>query len=259
MATSFRIVAVGQTDEGPSRDHNEDSFLVARELRLYVVADGMGGHEAGDVASRLAIDTIRSFYRGDRKVPSKIDKRTDLDADARTLLAAVHDANQAVVEKGGGEAAARHGGMGSTVVALQVPREGGMVHFCHVGDSRCYRYRRGELLLLTEDHTMVNDALRLNPDIDDEILEQLPRNVVTRALGLAAKVEPDVRSEPLEDGDLFLLCSDGLSGPVTGRAMARVLAEQGSDLGAACAELIAMANSVGDDNVTVVLVRCVAG
>ena len=257
MATYFRTIAVGQTDVGPSRDHNEDQLLVARELRLYAVADGMGGHDSGDVASELAVTNLRAFYRSEQSLPPKIAAREDLDPGARMLLAAVHAANRAVIERGGGEAAAKHGGMGSTLVAVHVPRDGEVIHICHVGDSRCYRYRRGELVQLTEDHNMVNDALRLNPDIDDEILAELPRNVVTRALGMSGKVEPDVRSERLEHDDLFLLCSDGLSGPVSDRAIARVLSELGSDLGGACAELVTMANEVGDDNVTVLLVRCV--
>src|SRR5690606_29794854 len=117
-----------------------------------------------------------------------------------------HHSNDEVFARSG--RSANQGGMGSTMVAIYACVDEQLVHIAHVGDSRCYRIRDGEIELLTEDHSMINEALRLNPDLSEDILRQLPTNVVTRALGTKESVRPDVRSEVMCEGDIYLLCSD---------------------------------------------------
>jgi protein phosphatase len=145
--------------------------------------------------------------------------------------------------------------MGSTVVALHVADDEQQLHIVHVGDSRCYRIRDGEIRQMTEDHSMINEALRLNPDLSPEILKQLPTNVVTRALGTKEDVQPDIRTEPLVPGDIYLLCSDGLSGEVADEDMLFSVLEC-RNLEEACELLVTMANeSGGRDNISAVLLR----
>jgi len=246
-------VAAGRTDVGRRRSHNEDQVLLVDELGLYAVADGMGGHQAGDVASSIAAASLEQFFDGDSDPAEVIATDEDLADGARRLVAAIHHCNNEVFA-GSGRSATR-GGMGSTIVAMYVSYQEQLVHIAHVGDSRCYRIRDNEIEQLTKDHSMINEALRLNPDLSDDILAQLPKNVVTRALGTKELVEPDVQSEDLVSGDLYLLCSDGLSGEVSDQDLlfGVLESEQPDD---ACELLVAMANEAGGrDNISALLVR----
>jgi protein phosphatase len=145
--------------------------------------------------------------------------------------------------------------MGSTLVAAFVDREARVVHIGHVGDSRCYRLRGDAIELLTRDHSLVNDALDLKPDLTEDELARLPKNIITRALGMKDGVKVDVRSEVLQPGDVYLLCSDGLSGMVSDEQMVEALSIT-EDLKEACELLIAMANDAGGtDNISAVAVR----
>ncbi len=250
------------TDIGRQRKHNEDHVLLRPELDLFVVADGMGGHNAGDVASKLATASLRNFYEatvesGAPEGPLS-EGYADLSKDARRLAAAIRKANRDVFEIS--STYRQHHGMGSTVVAAYLGRERGMMHVGHVGDSRCYRYRYGELTQLTHDHSLVNDALALKPDLTPEELARLPKNIITRALGMREDVKVDIRSEAVAAGDIFLLCSDGLSGMVSEEDIARVLggiyAIEGADLREACETLVSLANDAGGtDNITALLIR----
>lgn len=251
--TTLQAVSAGVTDVGRRREHNEDTVLVAPELELYGVCDGVGGHSRGDVASALAAVTLESFFRDERSAADRLSGMEDLSTGARRLLAAVHEANAAVFREGGGRPQSES--MGSTVVVTHFAVDEGLIHTCHVGDSRCYRFRDGELEQLTRDHNVRNDALLLDPSLTEDFLAGLPKHVVTRALGHAEEVEPDIRSDESRPGDLYLLCSDGLCGLVPDVQITEVLVLI-DDLEVACDELVVMANAAGGvDNISAVLVR----
>jgi protein phosphatase len=249
--TDVRFEAVGVTDIGRQRKHNEDHVLLRPELDLFVVADGMGGHNAGDVASRLATASLRNFYEAtldgvpDSQGPG--DQYQELAPGAQRLAAAIRKANRDVFEIS--STYRQHHGMGSTVVACHLSRNRGMMHVGHVGDSRCYRYREGQLTQLTHDHSLVNDALALKPDLTPEELARLPKNIITRALGMREDVKVDIHSDEVRERDVFLLCSDGLSGMVDEGEIASVLAlavnKPDADLRDACETLVHLANEAG--------------
>jgi protein phosphatase len=209
-ASKKAIEAAGVTDRGRSRDHNEDSLLVRNDLHLYVVADGAGGHKAGDIASTLVVKSIENFFEATAKVARtrpEVD-RFGLMTQARRLAAAVQKANADVMEIA--RSFKERKGMGSTVVIAHLRPDWKRLYLAHVGDSRCYRLRGGNLEALTHDHTMLNDVMELRPDVDDAVLERLPRSVVTRAIGMGDRVRVELRSVKLAPGDRYLLCSDGL-------------------------------------------------
>ena len=252
---ALRIAAAGLTDVGRQRRHNEDHILVRPELGLYVVADGMGGHNAGNVASALVTTSIDNFFHAtetDALPPPKAED-AGLSEAARRIALAVRKANRDVYEISSTHQ--QHHGMGSTVVAAYLPPSGDEVHIAHVGDSRCYRVRDGEIKQLTRDHSLINDALDIKPDLTEADLARLPKNIITRALGMKDVVKVDLRTEKVKPGDMFLLCSDGLSGMVTDADLGDVLgmSEQVSD---AAEVLVAMANDAGGtDNISAVVVR----
>lgn len=225
-------------------------------IGLYVVADGMGGHNAGEVASMLAALSIENCLMAARSAPLPDGLTADvrpLSTQERLLVAAVRKANADVFEIS--KSHAEHAGMGTTVVAAQISLESGDVHVAHVGDSRCYRFRGGALEALTRDHSLVAEALAFKPDITEAELAMFPKNVISRALGRAPSVEIDVRTEPIRAGDLYVLCSDGLCGLVDDDGISRCLAEE-REPEKACQALIDAANAAGGtDNVTVIVIR----
>jgi protein phosphatase len=250
------VASGGVTDVGKLRKHNEDFILVRPDLGLFVVADGMGGHNAGDVASKLAAASVNDFFEATATGPvpgEPTDEDEGLTPDARRLAVGVRKANSDVHEVSSTNR--QHRGMGSTMVALFVPASSGFAHVAHVGDSRCYRFREGKLEQLTRDHSLINDALELKPDLTPAELARLPKNIITRALGMKDAVLVDVRTEALRPGDTFLLCSDGLSGPVKDPQIHEVLA-QGGDVHDMCVKLVALANDGGgNDNISAIVVR----
>ncbi len=244
------------TDVGRHREHNEDTFLVRADLGIFAVADGMGGHEAGDVASALVAGAINGFF--ERSDGAEVDADLIEPADAMLpkaavrLLAAIRRANREVHDASADKSS--HRGMGSTVVALHVPDDGEVAYVGHVGDSRCYRIRAGAIELLTHDHSLVNEARQIDPTLTDEELARLPTNIITRALGLEAQVKVDLRIVDLRAGDVFLLCSDGLSGAVSSLEMIEAV-RLAEDLKEASELLIALANDAGGfDNITAVVI-----
>src|SRR5882757_2873724 len=251
----MRAIATGLSDVGMQREHNEDSFVVLSEHDLYIVADGMGGHRAGDVASRLATDTIAEFFRStateDVTWPFHFD--TSLSEEENRLLTGIRIANRQIYERSAKSRECR--GMGTTVVgALFSPKKNRM-YIGHVGDSRCYRSRRGELRQMTRDHSLVNDYLMAMPDLTEEQKNELPKNVITRALGMQDQVMVDLQSDDPLAGDIYLLCSDGLSGMIADDEILDILMSTG-DIIEGCRRLIARANEHGgEDNITAVLVR----
>src|SRR3954463_12170867 len=251
----MRAIAAGASDVGLQREHNEDSYVVLKEYDLYVVADGMGGHRAGDVASKLATETISEFFKStandDVTWPFHFD--TNLSEEENRLLTGIRVANRQIFERS--TRSREYHGMGTTVVgAMFSPRKNRM-YIGHVGDSRCYRVREGQIQLLTRDHSLINDYLLAMPDLTEEQRSELPKNVITRALGMQDQVIVDLQHDEPLSGDVYVLCSDGLSGMVEDHDIERIVNEH-PDIREVCAQLIALANEHGgEDNVTAVVIK----
>ena len=251
----MRAIAAGASDVGLQREHNEDSFIVLKEYDLFVVADGMGGHRAGDVASKLATETISEFFKStandDVTWPFHFD--TNLSEEENRLLTGIRVANRQIFERS--TRSREYHGMGTTVVgAMFSPRKQRM-YIGHVGDSRCYRVRNGQIQLLTRDHSLINDYLLAMPDLTEEQRSELPKNVITRALGMQDQVVLDLQHDEPLTGDLYVLCSDGLSGMVQDDEILKIV-NATNDIREACSKLIARANEHGgEDNVTAVLIK----
>ncbi len=252
----MKIVAAGMTDVGRKRDHNEDEFVVEPGDRLFAVADGMGGHAAGEVASRIAIQSIVEFVQSTRQNidatwPYEYD--TNLSTDGNMLRTAIWLANQKICEAV--QETAEFKDMGTTVVSLLVSADR-KATLAHVGDSRAYLLRDGEIRQITSDHSWVNEQCKQGFLTPDDAIRHPFRNVVTRALGSRREVIVDVTEEPLQPDDRVLLCSDGLNSMLDDAAILRAAGEAGTDLEQACGDLIAAANDRGgDDNITVILVH----
>src|SRR5580658_5243986 len=251
----MRAIAAGQSDVGLQREHNEDSYVVLKEYDLYVVADGMGGHRAGDVASKLATDTISEFFKStandDVTWPFHFD--TNLSEEENRLLTGIRVANRQIFERS--TRSREYHGMGTTVVgAMFSPRKRRM-YIGHVGDSRCYRVRSGQIQLLTRDHSLINDYLLAMPDLTDEQKSELPKNVITRALGMQDSVVVDLQHDDPRPGDVYVLCSDGLSGMVSDEDIVRIVGGA-TDVREGCRKHIFRANERGgEDNITAVLIK----
>lgn len=256
---ALTLKAAGRTDPGRRRQHNEDTLLVREDLGLFVVADGAGGHNAGEVASALAARSMENYFGATIRATHELPElnRFGTPNGARRLSAAVHKANRDVMEIA--HDSPRHRGMGTTVVAACFSPRSGLMHVAHVGDSRCYRMRAGDLELLTQDHSLLTDVLEQRPELDDDVLARLPKNIVTRALGLDKQLRVSVRSFSVVEGDRYLLCSDGLSGPVPGNELSAVLSKPGPPAGIAD-ELVALANHKGGpDNIAALIIDCQGG
>src|SRR5580700_2564388 len=219
----MRAIAAGLSDVGLQREHNEDSFLVLNEYDLYVVADGMGGHRAGDVASRIATETISEFFKStasdDVTWPFHFD--TNLSEEENRLLTGIRVANRQIFERS--TRSREYQGMGTTVVSAMFSPKKQRMYIGHVGDSRCYRVRAGEIQQLTRDHSLVNDYLVAMPDLTDEQRSELPKNVITRALGMQDHVIVDLQHDDPVLGDVYVICSDGLSGMLTDEEIERIV------------------------------------
>jgi len=234
----MKLVAAGLTDVGREREHNEDTFLVDTEIGLFLVADGMGGHRAGEVASALARETIAQSVRGSQAT-----------ARLQALDEAIRLANARVVQEGVQNKTRK--GMGTTIVAII--EDGDSIGIAHAGDSRCYLFRDGKLSRMTRDHSLVEELGGDDPAVHAALSGY--SNVITRALGTAVDTQPELRREPAKPGDVFLLCSDGLCGVVDEATMTKNLSTE-TDLTKICQAMIDAANERGGpDNVTCVLVR----
>ena len=248
----IRIRACGLSDVGLTRSHNEDCFDIDPDHQVYVVADGMGGHSHGEVASRIAVKAIRDFVDQtsdhDTTWPFAYDSR--LKRHSNRLKAAIRIAHDKVLR-----AIRQDGslvGMGTTVVGVLVDDSTAAV--AHVGDSRVYRLRKGKLDLLTQDHTWVNEQVVAGYLSEEQARAHPLKNVVTRALGGEADVLVDVKEFGIEAGDLFLLCSDGLTTMLADADIEERL-KSGAPPDQICRSLVRDANARGGlDNITVVLV-----
>ncbi len=253
MALKLRYA--GNTHVGMKRQLNEDNLCVVADQNLYMVADGMGGHAHGEVASQMAVDTVANFFREtsqdeDVTWPYKMEKGKRYEENR--LSAGIKLANLRIHEMGAQSSDKK--GMGTTVVALFFA--GNLAFTGHVGDSRIYRLREGAFEQITEDHSLLNDYIKMK-DLTPQEIENFPhKNVIVRALGMKATVQVDVAHSEAQDGDVFLLCSDGLNGMITDDDMHRILTRRAGDLEGAVNELIELANdNGGTDNITVVLVE----
>jgi serine/threonine protein phosphatase PrpC len=254
MTRTLRAEAQAITDVGHMREHNEDFFGSFPEEDLYVVADGMGGHSSGDRASKLAVDMLRDFFHETRRDPAKpwpfkMDRARTYEENR--LSTGIRIANRRIFDDA--EKNIHYRGMGTTIVALSVT--GDRAQIAHVGDSRVYRLRDSALELLTRDHSLINDYLRAKPDLTEEELAELPKNVITRALGMRDDLEVEVRSEELRTGDLYLLCTDGLHGLVEDKEIAGLLRASPALPELTRKLMEAALNGGGTDNVTLILVR----
>ena len=250
----MRIRYAAKTDPGLKRNHNEDYFSLIEDEQLFLVADGMGGHACGEVASKMAADVIREFFvrskDDDATWPFKMDKHRNYDENR--LATGIKLANARIYEAASGDPNYR--GMGTTIATVHFAESS--VYYGHVGDSRVYLYRDGKLSLMTEDHSLLNDYLKAKK-LSPEEIEAFPhKNVIVRALGMKDTVKVDTRFEVPALNDIYLLCSDGLCGPVTDEQISQILSDFSGDIKAATAKLIEKANeNGGPDNVTAVLVR----
>lgn len=250
----MEVKAFGLTHVGRQRQHNEDAFLVEDDAMLFLVADGMGGHAAGEIASRIAVDSISEFIlhtkEDDGTWPHAYDEH--FKRSTNRLMAAVRMANTRVLEAMRKDARLR--GMGTTVVACMA--DDTTVSVAHVGDSRAYMIRDGQLSRITNDHSWVFEQVQAGMLTEAEAEKHPLRNVITRALGGALQVTPDASEIDARPGDVFLLCSDGLTGMVPESEIQRIVTANIGDLEKACQQLIDAANERGGlDNVTAVLVE----
>jgi protein phosphatase len=229
------------TDVGLQRKNNEDSCAIVDESGLCVVADGMGGHLGGEIASNIAIETVTEAFKARGR---EGDERKD----AELLTKCIKNANKEIYRRGNADPALKN--MGTTIVAVALGRD--YVVTANVGDSRIYRLRGGELAQISEDHSWVGELRKKNLISEEDARSHPLKNIITRALGMEPGVEVDVKWDKIKTGDIYLLCSDGLTDLVTDGEILKVMVKHGHNLEAMAAELIEQANAGGGtDNITV--------
>jgi protein phosphatase len=253
----MRLTYAGATDVGLKRTHNEDAYLLLPEEHLYCVADGMGGHASGEVAARIAVEEMAEFFRltgrdEEATWPYKMDPARAYDENR--LLTGVKLANQRIYERA--QTDSRLKGMGTTLVAAYFAKGDDALLVGHVGDSRAYLLRDGAIQQLTEDHSLLNDYVKNQHPTPEEIAAFPHKNVIVRALGMKGAVDVDLRRIALQDGDVVLLCCDGLSGMLTDADIAAIVRASHRDLRRAAQDLVDAANQAGGaDNITCVLAQ----
>ncbi len=256
LSNRIEIEASGRTDVGMKRRINEDVFVLDPQHGVFVVADGMGGHAAGEVASRVATEEIlrtlsTAVSETDETWPEHWDPSHS--APANAVIDAVVAGHHRVTQEMRDDADLK--GMGTTVVVAVHQRIDDKLVICHVGDSRAYRLRGGKLTLLTDDHSWVHEQVTAGFLTEEAARNHPLKNVVTQALGGTSEPRVDVLEADLLDGDLYLLCSDGLNSMLTDDEIAGLLEAHGS-LDDSCERLINAANQRGgNDNISVVLLR----
>jgi protein phosphatase len=233
------------------RPHNEDNFGYDESLGIFVVCDGMGGHAAGEVASQIAVDTIIEYFRDQNPSASPEASLADAPMGARMLAEAVKKANDAILRYASENVGTS--GMGTTLVAARFSDN--KFSIAHVGDSRIYLYRDGELLQLTEDHSLVMEQVRRGMLTLDEAKQSSAQNIITRALGTDETTLPDLGEFPAQPGDILLMTTDGVLRHVSDEEIRSTL-QQLPSLDAASRTLIDLANEAGGhDNSTCILIR----
>ena len=255
----MRYVAAAKSDVGRKRQGNEDSFCLAPEVGLFVVADGMGGHAAGEVASRLAVETIQEWvvkYLGGPNAAILGKPEPGCSREANFLLSSIRLANRVIYDAAQGQR--EYAGMGTTVVAVLAVND--QVALAHVGDSRIYQLRGERLIQLSRDHSLVQQQLDYGIISSEEAQGSQYKHLITRALGFKESVEVEVAEHRVLPGDCLLLCSDGLSDLLEDEEMLLVVQNHSDDLEKACQALVDRANyKGGDDNITALLIQARAG
>lgn len=248
------IESYGLSDVGLKREKNEDSILVDDELSLYMVADGMGGHLGGEYASRLAVETVQEIFRKIEEDPETTlvedseEAATDI---GERFKYAIRVASLRVYDEANQQE--KLAGMGTTAVGIAINED--TAHVANVGDSRAYLIRDKNITQLTEDHSLVSEQLKAGFINEEGARHHRLKNIITRSVGFQRDVEADLLTRDLEEGDIFLLCSDGLSNLVEDQNILKIV-KKSKNLEVACRNLIKAANKGGgDDNVSVVLIR----
>jgi protein phosphatase len=249
-----RILSCGKTDVGRVRTNNEDSFHIVDALNLFALSDGMGGEAHGEIASALAIDTVVNHFQDAETNPAAPvfgETKAGWNDTTKRLFSAVYLANKKIFESA--EEHPEQKGMGATLTVACI--EGERLSIAHVGDSRAYLLRGGNLQQLTSDHSLVAEQVRRGIITPAEAERSSMQSVLLRALGSQAKIEIDAEEQPLFPGDLLLLCSDGLTRMVAEPEIVRVLKSE-EPLEHLADALIALANKKGGaDNITVIVAR----
>ena len=236
------------TDNGQVREHNEDALAVDASLGLAILADGMGGYNAGEVASAMAVAVVNAAVRRHAEAASSMDAAARQDLLRRALL----EANQAVFADAQHDP--EHDGMGTTLLVAWFGAD--RIAIAHVGDSPLFRCRDGMLHKITRDHTVVQEQLDAGLQTAEEARQSPFRHLLTRAIGIDADVEVDVQEYGIAPGDIYLLCSDGLTDMLDEHEILALLPGRHRSLQEACAALVSAANARGGtDNISVILVQ----
>lgn len=254
VETDLTVSHAAMTHTGLLREANEDDVLALPEHNVFLVADGMGGHVAGQLASEICVQTVANFFSDEREDDSLIDSEgyTSLSHDALELAEALLLANQRIYDRAA--ANPKLTGMGTTAVAVRVTDN--RIAVSHAGDSRCYLLREGELAQVTVDHSLSNFLLALGRELEARYAEQTMSNVIMRALGLEPEVAVDTKEFLVQSGDRVLLCSDGLSDLVPDDVIAAKLGEFGTSLDDIVSYLVDRAlDAGGRDNITVLVLE----
>ena len=256
MNLQNKIKIVGLTDTGMVRKNNEDSIGYDSALGLVVLADGMGGHLGGEVASTLSVDTVISTIQA--TLPSigtgQIDSTTGFTLESICVQEAVEKANNLVYQKSTKEAELR--GMGTTIVTLLFYDN--RFSLAHIGDSRCYRYRNNQFDQITKDHSLMQELIDRGFYTPEEARKSLNKNLVTKALGIDPAITPDIQEELVMKNDIYLLCSDGLTDLVEDEDISLTIKRFSDNLEEAAKQLITKANqNGGKDNISVILCQVI--
>jgi len=256
MTLKGKLTFVGQTDTGRVREHNEDTIASDVDVGLLVLADGMGGYNAGEVASGIAVKTITNLVREGlaREDLGSLDRATGLTRPSIVLRDAITRANKIIYQTARSQAECE--GMGTTVVAALFYDN--KISIAHVGDSRLYRQRGSQISQVTMDHSLLQELVDRGFYSPEEAQRAANKNYVTRALGVEPQVEVEVQEHPVDKGDIFILCSDGLSDMVEDEDIRLTISTFGANLDTVAKQLIQLANENGGrDNVSVVLAQAV--
>lgn len=254
MTLRNKILLIGETDTGKVREHNEDTIALDPDIGLLVLADGMGGYNAGEVASGIAVKTIANLVREavEREDLAASDPLTRLSRRSIVLRDAIQRANKIIYQTARSQPNCE--GMGTTVVAALLYDN--RVSIAHVGDSRLYRLRGGQIEQLTLDHSLLQELVDRGFYSPEEAQRASNKNYVTRALGVEANVDVELQELPAHKGEMFLLCSDGLSDMVEDDDMGITVATFGANLNTVAQHLVQLANeNGGKDNISVVLAQ----
>ncbi len=251
MASHFTLFMAGKTDTGLTRDHNEDFIAWDAEQGLALLADGMGGHKAGDIASRMSVECIKKNLRPVLERPSPASGDKDTGPLASLLDKAINEANDTVFTAG--EANAQQKGMGTTLVVLVLHDDRVLV--AHVGDSRLYRLHGRELMAVTHDHSLVREMMAEGMMTEEEAQDSPFTHVITQAVGVREAVDAEIQEFEAVPGDVYLLCSDGLTDAVEDCEIAETLLAVQGNWERAAQRLVDLANQHGGrDNISVVIV-----